>query len=348
MKTRILVAAAAGVLFWSGASAESYYVRNRPFTQVIKSGGEAMVGVEAFLRAAGFNWTSEGNVVTLTEKPAANPPLAPGNLTFRFGSNEAVLEGSQRGGSTYAPLRPLAKLLQYSVNVNRDSGTVDVIKARFSTDEEKKLVGQAAVEQAAQKKAVEEAWAKKAADLKEKREAKSEEGETQSEEGEKKPEEGEKKPEEGKEKPEKGKGKGEKPKDEKSKPAETPPATPDAKPDDKKEKEQPKVAALEVTQKECAPDYGNGSVTMNIEVKNLGEAASKPISGTLILSGPDNSGSATTSAQGRTRVILSKSVSGPSIQPGASWPFSQKYSYPGGNSLPAGNYSVEFKLNSTK
>jgi hypothetical protein len=352
MKTRILVAAAVGVFFWSGADAESYYVRNRPFTQVIKAGGEAMVGVEAFLRAAGYNWTTEGNVVTLTEKPAANPPLAAGNWTFRNGTNEAVLESSQRGGSAYAPLSSLAKLLQYSVNVNRASGTVDVVKARFSTDDEKKMVGQVMEETAAQKKAVQEAWAKKAAELKEKREAASKAAEGEGSEGEEKSGEGEegKKSEDGKKSEGKEPKDGKKPKEEKTPPAETPPASGDAKPpaDKDEKKEAPKSAALEVTQNNCTPDYGNGTVTMNLEVKNLGDAASKPISGTVILTGPDNSGSATVSNQGRTKVIYTKSVSGPSIQPGASWPFSQKYSFPGGNSLPAGNYSVQFKLNSTK
>jgi len=335
MKKSLLVSVAAGLLLLSAAApAEDYFVRNRPFKQVIKAGNEPLVGAEAFLRALDLNWTVNGDVVTLTDKPAANPQLSAGMLKFRYGQQEAAVEANPRGGSVFIPLRPMAKLLNYSVNVNTASRTVDVVRARFATDNEKKLVSELSAAQEAERIAKEEAWAKRAAELKAKRDAAK-----AAEEG-----------------TEEGTGDGEKPADgEKPKetasttptPVETPP-TPPTPPAEEKKEEVPKEARLEVFNTIATPDPGNGTVLINCEIKNMGEAPSKPVSGTLILRGPDASASATNVNVPKSKVWWTTSISGPSIQPGASWPFNRKYSHPSGNSMPLGNIEAEFKLNSTK
>lgn len=343
MKTRVLLAIASGAIIMSAAApAENYYVRNRPFTQVVAAGGEAMVGAEAFLRALGMNWSVEGGVVTLTDKPASNPTLAAGPLTYKFGSNEVVLEGSPRGGSAYVPLRPLAKLVEYSVNVNRNSGTVDITKARFASDAEKKLVSEVMSAREAEKKAAEEAWAKKAAELKEKREAKEEAAKEEGAKEEGAKEEG-KEPakEEGKE-PAKEPGKGKKPKEEPVTPppvAETKPA--ETKPEEKAPAKEPR---LEVFRADATPDYSTGTVTISCEIKNTGDAPSKGVSGTLILTGPERGESVTDNANSSKKVWYTKSISGPAVVAGGSWQFSEKYRHPSGNSMPAGNIVAEFKL----
>lgn len=341
MKSRVLLATLAGsLLISSAASAESYYVRNRPFNQVIKAGSEAMVSAEAFLKAVGVNWTCEGNVVTLTDKPAANPPITGNNLTFKYGNGETMLEGSQRSGSTYVALKPLARLLEYSVSSNSQTGTVDVIKARFATSSEKQLNDQAMAARDAEQQALKDAWAKKAAELKQKREAAKPGEEKPAEGGGEQPADGGKAPENGK--PAAG-GKGE--------PA-TPPPPPEGGGDDKgkdDKKEVVKEARLEVFRQDATPDPANGIVVINCEIKNMGDAVSKPVSGSLILKGPDSSTAATNAGgQGKTKVWFSKSVSGPTIQPGASWTVTEKYRHPSGNSMPVGNITAEFKLNSTK
>lgn len=326
MKKSLLLSVAAGLLLLSAAApAEDYFVRNRPFKQVIKAGGEPLVGAEAFLRALDLNWTVNGDVVTLTDKPAANPQLSGGLLKFRYRQQEAAVEANPRGGSVFIPLRPMAKLLNYSVNVNTSSRTVDVVRARFATDTEKALVGELSAAQEAERRAKEEAWAKRAAELKEKREAAKSSEEGSEEEG----------------------NQGEKPKETASTtPAQSPPTTPP--PAEEKKEEVPKEARLEVFNTTATPDPGNGSVLMNCEVKNMGDAPSKPVSGTLILTGPDPSGSATNANVPKNKVWWSTSISGPSIQPGASWQFNRKYNHPSGNSMPLGNIEAEFKLNSTK
>ncbi|MCW5867512.1 MAG: hypothetical protein KIS61_09635 [Candidatus Eremiobacteraeota bacterium] len=326
----------------NAAPAENYYVRNRPFTQVVKAGGEAMVSAEAFLRALGLNWTVDGSVVTLTDKPAANPPLKTGVLTYRYGSSEVQLEGSPRGGATFVSLRPLAKLANYSVATNSQLGTVDVNKARMSTEEEKKQVGEVQAQFAAAQKEKEEAWTRKAAELKEKREKEAEEA---------------KKTEEGKEstdsadakdtKESKGKDKKEKEKkpEETAATQPTPPAEP--KPEEKKPEEK-KEASLEALPVNVTANSLNGTVTMQCEVRNIGNAPSKGVSGTLTLTGPNRSGSVTDNGNSASSTWYTKSINGPSIAPGASWTFTETWRHPSGNSMPIGNINASIKLNSTK
>ncbi len=322
----------------NAAPAENYYVRNRPFTQVVKAGGEAMVSAEAFLRALGLNWTVDGSVVTLTDKPAANPPLKTGTLTYRYGSSEVALEGSPRGGATFVSLRPLAKLANYSVATNPALGTVDVNKARLSTDAEKKEVGEVQAQMAAAAKAKEEAWTKKAAELKEKREKEAEEA--------KKAEENKNN---GGDQGNNNNGQEEK---KKEKPPETaatqtpPPAEPpkaeEKKPEEKKE------ASLEALPVNATANSLNGTVTMTGEIRNIGNAPSKAVSGTLVLTGPSRSGSVTDNGNSASSTWYTKSINGPSIAPGASWTFTETWRHPSGNSMPIGNINANIKLNSTK
>lgn len=344
MNKKVLLAlASSAILLSQAAPAENYYVRNRPFTQVVKAGGEAMVGAEAFLRALGLNWTVDGNVVTLTDKPAANPPLKTGALTYRYGTSEVQLEGTARGGATYVSLRPLAKLANYSVATNSALGTVDVNKARLSTDEEKKQVGEAQAQWAAAAKEREAAWTKKAAELKEKREkAAGEEKAEESKDSADAAKDG------AKEEPKEAKGKGKKTEETAS--TQTP-ATPEVKPEEKKEEKKPeekKEASLDALPVTVTPNNLNGQVTMSCEIRNVGNAPSKGVSGTLVLTGPDQSGSVSNGGTPGSKVWYTKSISGPSIAPGASWTFTETWRHPSGNSMPIGNIGASIKLNSTK
>ncbi len=340
MNKKVLLALASGAILMSNAApAENYYVRNRPFTQVVKAGGEAMVSAEAFLRALGLNWTVDGSVVTLTDKPAANPPLKTGTLTYRYGSSEVALEGSPRGGATFVSLRPLAKLANYSVATNPALGTVDVNRARLSTDAERKEVGEVQAQMAAAAKAKEEAWTKKAAELKEKREKDAEEAKKAAENSggdqdnnngqeEKKKKEKEEKPPE-------------------TAATQTPPPVEPPKAEEKKPEEK-KEASLEALPVNATANPLNGTVTMTGEIRNIGNAPSKAVSGTLVLTGPSRSGSVTDNGNSASSTWYTKSINGPSIAPGASWTFTETWRHPSGNSMPIGNINANIKLNSTK
>ena len=55
-KVYISIVAGAVLLTASMAPADSYFIRNRPFTQVIKVGSEPYVPLDGLLRALGYNW----------------------------------------------------------------------------------------------------------------------------------------------------------------------------------------------------------------------------------------------------------------------------------------------------
>ena len=349
MKLRIWIAIAAGAyLLGTAAGAESYYVRNRPFTSVVKVGGEALVGAEAFLRALGLGWNFDGKVVDIVNSGGSNQALTGGALTFRYGGQSIPLEASPRGNQTYVSMRPLAKLLNYSVQANRATGTVDVIQARFATAEELKLAGTVSTQREQDQKAAAEAWAKKAAELKARRDAK------ESPEGEKP--EGELAEKPGTEKPGTEKAGTEKAGDS-PKPTEEDESKKKLEEYENRlkdlEKAPPKKAQLEVFRAEANPDYSTGVVTVECELRNVGDAASKPALAQMVLKGPDRANSATdtltvkdprkstAAASPGTRVYLRKSVSAPTIAPGASWKFTERYSYPGGSSIPIGNFTAE-------
>ena len=347
MKLRVWIAIAAGAcLLGTVADAESYYVRNRPFTSVIKVGGEALVGAEAFLRALGVGWNLDGNVVQVVNSGGSNPPLSGGNLTFTYGGQSVQLEASPRGNQSYVSLRPLARLLNYSVQANRATGTVDVIKARFATAEELKLAGSVSTQREEEEKAAAEAWAKKAAELKAKREAKEAESKEGAEAGAT--------PAEGKA----GEAKtGESTAAAPEKPSEDDEAKKKLEEYEKRlkelEKAPPKKAQLEVFRADANPDYSSGVVTVECEVRNVGDAPSKATVAQMVLKGPDQARSAsdtltvrdprrsTAPATPGTKVYLRKSVSTPAIAPGATHKFSERYVYPGGSSIPIGNFTVE-------
>lgn len=371
MKKSILLAMAASTLFMSAAaSAETYYVRNRPFNQVMTSGGEALVGTESFLRALGMHWTLEGaNKVVLTDEVAADPALPSGSLTFAYGDNTEVIETSRRGSETYAPLRPLAKLAEFSVTANRQSGIVDVNKARMATADERKMASEVATQRQKESQAANDAWRKKVDDMKKKRdeEAAAEKAKGNSvtaaststgsdtafdKNGLEKKNAVPKKPE----KP--------------GKPMETASTTPSTAPSTPapstttpaagdKPKEAAKEARLEVFRCDASPDYSTGTVTVTGEVKNMGDAPSKSVNGTLTIMGPDQSGSATNSSQGsfakptaapvtKKQTWSTQSVTIPPVAAGASYQFTRTYRHPSGNSMPIGDINSMFKLSSTK
>lgn len=352
-----------GLALLGTVGAENYYVRNRPFQQVVHSGGEALVGAEAFLKALGMGWTVEGNTVVVSASGGA-AAIPTGALKFRYGSKEISLEGSARGGSVFVPLKPLARLCDFTVNSNAASGTVDVVKARFATDAEKKALGEAQVAREQDRKAREEAWAKRAEELRQRNA--SDGGEVEETPSASAPEASATPaaaaaPEEDPEKARKLKEIEVRIKDLERQPA--------------------KIPRLEVSRSQAEPDYATGLVKVECEVRNNGDAPAKPVGGTLVLTGPDQrqtagdalrlkepriSKSATDTMAVRTkssgtssapvdvgsdgapklkpRVYLQKSVAGPALAPGQSWVVKEVYRFPGG-SIPNGNFSAELRLN---
>ena len=362
MRAKICIGLMAGLFFTTSfVKADVFYVRNHPFKQVIQSGSQAYVSLEAFLSAVGLNWDSDGKVVTVTTSPASNPPLGNGLLTIKFGDSSVDLDASNRGESTYVSLRPVAHLLGYNVIVNHETGIVDIIQAHQATAQDKALLAKSEADKTAQEKAISEAWEKKAAEIKAKREAAADDT-TASNSTDKTEDKTTttKKPA-------------------KSTTAATTVsnstgrtdatnssvASADTTGNSTKEKPVVKQPRLEVLRSDADPDYSNGAVKITVQVKNDGEGAAKSVSGRLIVTGPSGESGTSVSpsapvlagASSNTQVQndnvgqkewLSQYVSGPSLAPDGTWNYETIYRHPQGASMPHGPIKVELKLDTVK
>ena len=338
MKNRILVGALAALLSLSATvTAEEVFVRNRPFKQVIKVGSESYVPAEQLLKALGYNWTVKGQTVALTTEPAANGEFPTGSVQLLYGEKSLNLESTRRGSQAYVSLSPVAKFLDYSVVTNRSAGTIDVNKGRLASDSEKKMLSAAEAAKAEKEKETREAWEKKAAEIKDKREAKNKKDDGAKTEGDKA--EGDK-PAEG----DKGKGKtASKGKKEKTEPKEAAQAEPPkeaapAEDKDKEKKNEPKPAPrLEVFRADAKPDYSTGVVTIEAEVRNQGNGPADTVSGTVSLYG--------TNDDGKEVLWYRSAVRGPALKPDGSWTYKYEYRHRSGASMPHGNLRVDLKMN---
>ncbi len=337
-KTLLLGVLAAATCFPVAASAQELFVRNRPFKQAIRAGSETFVPADSFLRALGYNWTVTGDTVTLSQSAAANPPLAAGNYKFMMGSKSLPLEVSSRGQKSFVSMVPLARFLGF--NVTNSEGITDVAKGRFSTETDKKLAAEVNEAKLAEEKATKDAWAKKAAEIKKKREDKEAASEEAGSEGKDGSDTGDKKTETiGDSKPAKGsKTKAEKVEKVEDKPqvaAETK-AEPAAK---EEKKNEPKPAArLEVFQAEATPDYSTGVIKIRTEVRNQGNAPADSVAGTLFLYG--------TTPEGKETLWYKTSVRGPVLKPDQNWTNVVDWKHRDGSAMPHGNLRVDLKMNS--
>lgn len=335
MKNTILLGAVAALLcFSSAASAQDVFVRNRPFKQVVKVGSETFVPADAFLRALGYNWTVKGQTVTLTAGPAANSEFPTGNLTFVNGDKTVVLEATRRGNYAFVSMAPLARFLDYAVV--RSSGIIDVNKGRAQTAADKKVAAEVNQEKVAREKAIDEAWAKKAAEIKEKREAAAEKDKG-TEEGDKSADKDKSvtKDKSSKDHPVKT------PADTKSvadKGTSTTEALKPTTPADEKKNEPKPAPRLEVFRADATPDYSTGIVSIEAEIRNQGTGPASSVSGTLVLYGSNDEGN-------KEVEYYRTSVHGPALKADGSWIYKTEYRDRRGASMPHGTMRAELKLN---
>ena len=152
MKNRIILGAVAALLCISSAvTAQDVFVRNKPFKQIVAVGSETYVPAETFIRALGYNWSVNGQTVTLTTDPSSNGDFPVGSVHLIYGEKTLTLDSTRRGTSSYVSMTPLARFLDYTVT--RSAGIVDVAKARNVTDTDKKIAAEISKEKIEKEKA---------------------------------------------------------------------------------------------------------------------------------------------------------------------------------------------------
>ena len=327
MKNRIILGAIAALLcFSSAAQAEDVFVRNKPFKQVVTVGSESYVPAESFLRALGFNWTVKGQNVTLSNEPSSNGDFPAGNVNLTYGKKSLTLEATRRGSASYISMTTLAKFLDYSVT--RSAGITDVAKARMVNDNDKKVAADVSKDKADRQKAIDAAWAEKAAKIKEKKDKDKDKDDSDKDSDKDKDKKDKPKPDKVADKaPDKAADK-----DKKDEPKA------DAK-DAGDKKDEPKAAPrLEVFRADARPDYSTGVIGIEAEVRNQGNGEAKSVVGTLTLYGPNAEGTGEVQYDRRT-------IRGPVLKPDGSWTYKGEYKHRDGASMPHGSMRVDVKFN---
>lgn len=337
-KVYIAIVAGAVLLTASMAPAESYFIRNRPFTQVIKVGSEPYVPLDGLLRALGYNWDMQDGKVVVTKSGGKNPTPSSPKVVINYGGQDLALEGTAKGDTVYVPLRPVSKFLNYVVNTNKASGITDVVQGRLVTDTDKKAAEEVAKAAEEREKAQKEAWDKKAASIKEAREAKEAAKEAEaSASPSASPSESptETASTDTKESKSKSKSK-EKDKEKVAEAAPSPSPTADTK---DKEPEVPKVQRIEVYDSSATPEQANGLVKIAITVRNQGDAAAPNVQGTYTLTEP----STVPGKPGRV-LVNRKSFRGPALATDKSWTYEESYKHNLGTSMPNGTYKLDITV----
>lgn len=147
------VAAALSGAVSAPTTAEELYVRNRLFKDAFFVGAKTYVPVEGFLRAAQVEWSLDGPqlVVGSGSSPDLSSPTE--QFTARNNGEQLNLTGIVRNGRLYVPAKELAEFVGYSVVYNQDTGIVDVVKGRLTSDMDIKAAKDLADAQQAQKEA---------------------------------------------------------------------------------------------------------------------------------------------------------------------------------------------------
>jgi len=335
-KVYITIVAGAVLLTASMAPAESYFIRNRPFTQVIKVGSEPYVPLDSLLRALGYNWDVQDGKVVVTKSGGKNPTPTSPKVVINYGGQDLALEGTAKGDTVYVPLRAVSKFINYVVYTNKASGITDVVQGRLVSDADKKAAEEVAKAAEEREKAQKEAWDKKAAAIKEAREAKEAEASASpSASPTESPTETASTDTDTKESKSKSKTKE---KDKEKAPEAAPSPTPAEKEKDK-EPEAPKVQRLEVYESSAIPEQANGIVKIQIQVRNQGDAAAPNVQGTYTLTEP----STVPGKPGRV-LVNRKSFRGPAVAVDKSWTYEETYKHNLGTSMPNGTYKLDITL----
>lgn len=320
-KVYISIVAGAVLLTASMAPAESYFIRNKPFNQVIKVGSEPYVPLDGLLRALGYNWDVQDGKVVVTRSGGKNPTPTSSKVVLNYGGQDLALEGTSKGETVYVPLRQVSKFLNYVVNTNRASGITDVVQGRLVSDADKKVADEVAKAAEERDKAQKEAWDKKAAAIKEAREAK--EAATASASPGASPEASPAEVAKTKEK---------------EKAPEVVPSPSPAADSKAKEAEVPKVQRLELFESSATPDYSVGRVKVVATIKNQGDANAPNVQGTMTLTEP-------VTTPGRpARVLVKKGIRGPAVATDKTWVYEETFNHNLGTSMPHGEYKVEIQL----
>lgn len=318
-----LTAALLGAGF-TPVQAEELYVRNRLFKDAYFVGSTTYVPVDGFLKAVRVPWSLSGSNVTLGK--GSSPDIGSGSeqLAFFKDGKRLDLSGQVRGGKLYVPAKDLAKFVGYGVIYNRATGVVDVVKARFTNEQDEQAATDLVAAKEAAKAERDAAWQARVEKAKADRKAKEEAEMAESGEGE---------DEEGLDE-DSDEDVADETSDEDVEDTESAKSKDEDTTEEEVEKKPPPEADLVVLSTDANPNYYTGVVTFRAVLQNQGYAKATDVRAKFVVIGP------TDKEKGKTQWISKNMYHGP-IDPDGRWEIVQEYKHRAGASMPRGDFEIK-------
>lgn len=321
--------------------AEELFVRNRPYKDVVFSGGTSYVTVDGFLNAVKVPWRLEGNTVVLGQGDSPDLSSSGESLSISNGGETLLLSGVVRNGRLYVPVKSIAEAAGYSVIYNQSTGVVDVVKSRLSNAEDAKIAQDIADTRLAEKQKRDEAWRAKVEKARADRQAKADaekskddlDADDDEEEGDADSKKLDAKGNPDKDasdtKPAKLNTKADNDDLDSYDSADTTKA--DKKSDDSKDEKAapPPKADLVVLSSDAEPNNYTGDVVFKAVLQNQGYATAGKVQARLVVVGPDG------------KQWLSKTYYHPDIKPDGRWEITENYHHRAASAIPRGEYDVK-------
>jgi len=342
LKKFLYSAALAAMLSGSGlapAQADELYIRNRPFKDAYFIGGTTYVPVEGFLKAVEVPWRVDGEMLVLGEGSSPALDMSTETLRARHMDKNLTLNGILRGGTLYVPATGLAKFVGYSVNYSRETGIVDVIQGRLTTDMDEKAASEVQAANQAEQEARQAAWQERVEKARAARKAKEEAEEAENGDDLDADTDSEDAIERERESREDLAAKGDPDVD----PTDTETQAIDGKDDredasyeadvteveeENKKSEPPPEANLVVLSSEADPNNYDGTVVFRAVLQNQGYVDATNVKARLKVVGPDQ------------KEWINKTIYHGPISPDGRWVITENYRHRLGASIPRGQYDV--------
>lgn len=138
--------------------AEEVYVRNRLFKDAFVVGSKTYLPVDTFLRAIDMPWTYENGRLVIGRGDSPEWTATGETFLATREGNDLSLTGIVRGDRIYVPAKELAEFVDYKVIYNADTGIVDVVQGRLTSDMDTKAAKEVADANKAKAEAQNAAW----------------------------------------------------------------------------------------------------------------------------------------------------------------------------------------------
>jgi len=309
--------------------AEEVYVRNRLFKDAFVVGNKTYLPVDTFLRAIDMPWTYENGRLVIGRGDSPEWTATGETFLATREGNDLSLTGIVRGDRIYVPAKELAEFVDYKVIYNADTGIVDVVQGRLTSDMDEQAAKEVADANKAEVEARNAAWQARVDKARAERKAKEEAQQASDESAQDGNEEdvlaakGDPETDPSDTKTQKIDGK-----DDRADASYEDESDGDGMNGDAEDEGPPPEANLVVLSTNADPNNYTGEVKFRAVLQNQGYAQATDVKARLVVVGPDG------------KEWIAKTIYHGPMAPDDRWEITEDYKHRLGAAIPRGNYDV--------